>query len=68
MVIHCIFLQILSKDILYDGKDFDNMYMTSFLQMIADNLYPLSPVFINNGWVEIDEPSDLEYYRFIENK
>jgi len=55
----------LDRDILYDGKDFDNMYMTSFLQMIADNLYPLSPVFVNNGWIEIDEPSDLQFSEFV---
>ncbi|MCT7471124.1 phosphocholine cytidylyltransferase family protein [Aliarcobacter cryaerophilus] len=55
----------LDKSAMYDGKDYENMYMTSFLQMIADNLYPLSPVYIQNGWVEIDEPSDLEYSKFL---
>ena len=54
----------LDKNTMYDGKDFENMYMTSFLQMIADNLHPLSPVYINNGWIEIDEPSDLEFTSF----
>ena len=33
----------LDNNILYDGKDYENMYMTSFLQMIADNLMPLMP-------------------------
>lgn len=55
------FYQELNKDILYDGKYFQNIYMTSFLQLIADNLFPLSPVFINGGWIEIDEPKDLEF-------
>ena len=55
----------LDKNILYDGKDFDNMYMTSFLQLIADNLIPLKPVFINSGWIEIDEPKDLEFGSFL---
>ena len=56
----------LDKDILYDTKDYQNMYMTSFLQMIADNLMPLSPVYIDNGWIEIDEPSDLEFGGFLQ--
>lgn len=51
----------LDRNKMYDGKDYENMYMTSFLQMIADNLYPLSPVYIQNGWVEIDEPSDSKF-------
>jgi L-glutamine-phosphate cytidylyltransferase len=55
----------LDKNVRYDGKDFDNMYMTSFLQLIADRLAPLTPVFIENGWMEIDAPSDLEFTRFL---
>ena len=39
--------------------------MTSFLQMIADNLSPLKPVYIKNGWMEVDEPSELEFYDFL---
>ncbi|MEZ4752928.1 MAG: phosphocholine cytidylyltransferase family protein [Bdellovibrionota bacterium] len=44
----------------YDGKDFDNMYMTSFIQLIIDQLMSVHPVFIDGGWIEIDAPSDLE--------
>ena len=54
------FYENLDKTILYDGKDYDNMYMTSFLQMVTDNLLPLTPVYIENGWMEIDEPDDLD--------
>lgn len=49
----------------YDGKDYPNMYMTSFLQMIADRLMPLHAVFIRNGWMEIDAPSDLAFTDFL---
>jgi len=59
------YYQSLDKDALYDGKDYNNMYMTSFLQMIADNIIPLTPVYIRSGWIEIDEPSDLKYGRFL---
>lgn len=45
--------------------DFENMFMTIFLQMISDNLSPLTPVFINNGWMEVDTPSDLDFHNFL---
>jgi len=61
------FYENLDKDTTYDGKDYVNMYMTSFLQMIADKLLPLSPVYIQNGWMEVDEPSDLNFKNFVEN-
>ena len=50
----------------YDGKNYDNMYITSFLQMIAGNIMPLSPVYIKGGWIEIDEPSDLNFGDFLQ--
>ena len=55
----------LDRRAVYDGNDFDNMYMTSFLQKITEELTPLKPIYIQNGWVEIDEPSDLEYASFL---
>ena len=55
----------LDRNALYDGNNFDNMYMTSFLQKITDELIPLKPIFINNGWMEVDEPSDLEFTDFL---
>jgi len=55
----------LDKNILYDGKDYDNMYMTSFLQMIGDNIAHLTPVYINNGWMEVDCVSDLAFGEFL---
>ena len=44
----------------YDGKDFDNMNMTTFIQAVIDRLMPVKAVPINGGWLEIDVPSDLE--------
>lgn len=58
----------LDKDTMYDNKSYANMYMTSFLQMIADNIIPLTPVYINNGWIEIDEPSDLKFSKFLQSQ
>ncbi|WP_295052854.1 phosphocholine cytidylyltransferase family protein [Sulfuricurvum sp.] len=50
----------LDKTELYDGKDYNNMYMTSFIQMVIDNLMNVKPVFIHGGWVEIDTVDDLK--------
>ncbi|MCB0318779.1 MAG: phosphocholine cytidylyltransferase family protein [Bdellovibrionales bacterium] len=53
------FYHSLDSSAKYDGKDFDNMYMTSFIQLVIDRLMPVHPVFIDGGWIEIDAPSDL---------
>lgn len=52
----------LDKTRLYDGKDYDNMYMTSFIQMVIENLMDVSPVYTNGGWIEIDSIDDLDAY------
>jgi len=56
------FYNNLDKHKLYDGKDFDNMYMTSFIQMIINTLADVKPVYIDAGWLEIDSVEDLEVY------
>ncbi len=50
----------LDKNALFDGQDFDNMYMTSFIQAICDKFDNVKPVFIDGGWVEIDAKEDLD--------
>jgi len=52
----------LDRKAIYDGKDYENMYMTSFIQLVIDNLVPVKAVFINGGWVEIDSLGDLAIY------
>ena len=47
----------------YDGKDFDNMYMTSFLQQLIDNEWYIDSCLVNNGWLEIDTAAELELYQ-----
>lgn len=56
------FYNSLDKNVTYDGKDFDNMYMTSFIQLVIDNLMDVTPVYINGGWLEIDSVDDLTVY------
>ncbi|PAF46714.1 sugar nucleotidyltransferase [Helicobacter sp. 12S02634-8] len=50
----------LDRNALYDGKDFNNMYMTSFLQILIDTYHNASPVYIHRGWTEIDSIEDLK--------
>ena len=48
----------LNQNKIYDGKDFDNMYMTSFIQMIIDEFVDVKPIFIDGGWIEVDCDND----------
>ena len=50
----------LDNNALYDGQSFDNMYMTSFLQLIINNLMPINAVLIEGGWLEVDSKDDLK--------
>lgn len=59
-----LFYQNMDQKRKYDGKDFQNMYMTSFLQEIILNLCRATPVFVDGDWVEIDSCDDL---RVLEN-
>lgn len=53
------FYEALDKNMIYDGKDFNNLYMTSFIQMIIENLLDVKPVYIDGGWIEVDCINDL---------
>lgn len=44
----------------YDGKDFLNMYMTSFLNELIERFDNARAVFTPTPWLEIDEKSDLD--------
>ena len=46
----------------YDGKDFDNMYMTSFIQYQIDQGWDVKVSPADNGWLEVDSVTDLELY------
>lgn len=56
------FYKTLDKSAIYDGKDFDNMYMTSFIQLLIDNVQKPVALMIEGGWLEIDSLEDLEIY------
>lgn len=56
------FYHQLDHDEIYDSKDFNNMYMTSFLQLLIDSGWKLKAVLVNNGWLEIDSVEDIMLY------
>ncbi|MCP4298749.1 MAG: phosphocholine cytidylyltransferase family protein [Proteobacteria bacterium] len=56
------FYQQLDRDGTYDGKNFDNMYMTSFLQLLIDAGWQAKAVLVNNGWLEFDSVEDITMY------
>jgi len=56
------FYQSLDRSASYDGKDFFNMYMTSFLQLLIDSGWKVRGVPVENGWLEVDSVEDLSLY------
>lgn len=56
------FYHLCENSSISDLAEFKKIYMTSFLQLLIDNLMPIEAVFINGGWVEFDTVKDLEVY------
>lgn len=46
----------------YDQNNFDNMYMTSFIQLLIDSGWKVKAAIVKNGWLEVDTVEDLEIY------
>ena len=51
----------------YDGIGFNNMFMTTFLQLLINAGYLVRAVKINGGWIEIDTIADLDTYNRDQN-
>lgn len=52
----------LDRDAHYDGQDFSNMYMTSFIQHLIDTGVVVQAAFTDGGWIEVDSVEDLDFY------
>lgn len=57
------FYHNLDKQALYEGQNYYNMYMTTFMQLIIDNLCSVKADIINGGWLEFDTVTDLNIYK-----
>ena len=58
----------LDRTAIYDGKDFDNMYMTSFLQNLINAGWKVKAVLVESGWLEVDSTEDLNCYEALANQ
>ena len=58
----------LDRNGVYDGKDFDNMYMTSFIQNLIDTGHDVRAAFTDNGWIEVDTVDDLAHYELMQRE
>ena len=56
------FYKQLDRNATYDGQDFNNMYMTSFLQLLINARWKAKAVLVESGWLEVDSVEDLEHY------
>ena len=52
----------------YDGKSFDNMYMTSFLQHLIDTGHAVTAVPVRGGWLEADSLAALRTYHEMQSR
>ena len=52
----------MDKTAVYDGKDFNNMYMTSLIQSLIDSDWNVRPALVSSGWIEVDSVEDLQVY------
>ena len=56
------FYNSLDRSTFYDGKNFSNMYMTSFLQLLINFSWRVKAVNVKGGWLEVDSLEDLDKY------
>ena len=56
------FYHELDRSKYYDDKDFNNMYMTRFIQLIINSISKVKADIINGGWLEFDNQKDLIKY------
>jgi len=52
----------------YDGQNFRNMYMTSFIQYFIVSGWAVKARLVDNGWLELDTVDDLNCYTKMVNE
>lgn len=62
------FYKSLDRNVSYDNKNFDNMYMTTFIQLLINYGWGVKASLVENGWLEIDSINDLNNYELLEKK
>ncbi len=62
------FYDSLDRNGIFDGKNFKNMYMTSFLQLLIDAGWKAKAATVKNAWLEVDSVEDLAHYEGMAQK
>ncbi len=57
------FYDQLDRALLYNDRAFQQMYMTSFLQLMIESGWMVVPAKVANGWLEFDTVADLSLYK-----
>ena len=57
-----IFYKSLAQNPKYQGESLDNMYMTSFIQLLINANWRVKAVNVMSGWLEVDTMDDLKVY------
>ena len=61
-VISYDFYQLNYTQIIIKISEFQNWYMTDFLQYYINSGFKIKPVSIDNGWLELDTVEDYNLY------
>lgn len=56
------FYKSLAQNPKYQGESLDNMYMTSFIQLLINANWRVKAVNVMSGWLEVDTMDDLKVY------
>jgi choline kinase len=62
------FYKSLDRTANYDGNDFFNMYMTTFIQLLINANWKIKASMVKNGWLEVDSVDDLTIYEEMASK
>jgi L-glutamine-phosphate cytidylyltransferase len=52
----------LDREATYDGRAFEQMYMTTLIQLLIAAKWQVKAVMVQGGWLEVDSVTDLECY------
>jgi len=62
------FYEALDRSAEYDGNNFDNMYMTSFIQLLISAGWEVKASLVESGWLEVDSVDDLNAYETMQQQ
>lgn len=64
----CSLYDSLDRDALYEGKVFNSMFMTTFIQLLIASGEKIHAVPIKHGWLEVDTQDDIASYQNLPEK